>query len=250
MRLALFVTCLTDNFFPRVGLAVARTLEHLGCEVVFPEAQTCCGQPGYNSGCHREAADLVVQLADLFDEFEYVVTPSGSCAAMVKLHAIHLFERGSDRCRKVEALAAKTHEFSSFVTSILGVDWADLGVRLTDKFTFHYPCHLRGLTSPLQAEAEAARLGGGFVPLERADSCCGFGGTFATSYPEISARMLEDKVACIVASGATTLICNEGGCGLNIGGGLHRQRRDVRMRHIAELVAEAQGWQLPPEANA
>ena len=247
MRVGLFVTCLTDTFYPRVGVAVVMTLRHLGCEVEFPEAQTCCGQPGYNSGLHAEARALIARMIDVFESYDHVVSPSGSCVAMVKLHGPHLFDDEAERAR-AQQLADKTHEFSSFLENVLKVSWEDLGIDCSGKFTYHYPCHLRGIVHQQDAQASAAKLGADFVPLERFDTCCGCGGTFAASYPEISDAMLDDKLRCIEATGANTLICNEGGCGMNLGGGLHRRGRGPRLRHVAEIIAESKGWELPPEA--
>ena len=250
MRVGLFITCLTDTFFPRVGVAVVKTLRHLDCTVDFPAEQTCCGQPGYNTGLHGEAAKLIERMAEVFASFDYVVSPSGSCVAMVKLHGPHLFAPDDSRAGPVAALADKTYEFESFLTDVLQVDWDALGVQCPGRFTYHYPCHLRGLTDPRAAQEFAGRLGEGFVPMQRFDSCCGFGGTFAASYPGISDAMLADKIGCIEATGAETLICNEGGCGMNIAGGLHRRGRAVRLLHLAEIIAAAQGWELPAEGAA
>ncbi len=243
MRVGLFVTCLTDTFFPRVAVAVVKTLRHLGCDVGFPEEQTCCGQPGYTAGLPREAERLLVRMARVFDDYDYVVSPSGSCTAMVKLHGADLCRDDAERA-SVRALAAKCWEFTSFLDDVLAVDWHALGVRRTDAHTFHYPCHLRGLVDPSRAEKAAARLGDDYRAAEGFDACCGFGGTFATTCPEISAGMLRTKLRGIEATGAKLLVCNEGGCGLQIGGGLHRRESSIRIRHVAELIAEAQGWDL------
>ena len=244
MRVGLFITCLTDTFYPRVGVAVVKTLRHLGCEVEFPEAQTCCGQPGYNSGLKTEAGHLIARMAEVFAPYDYVVSPSGSCVAMVKLHGPHLFTDAPSQ-EKAQQLADKTHEFGSFLSDVLRVDWDELGVECSGSFTYHYPCHLRGLVHQQDASEVAQGLGSEFVPMERFDTCCGFGGTFASSYPEISGAMLADKLRCIENTGAETVICNEGGCGMNIGGGLHRSGSRVRLRHLAEIIAEAKGWELP-----
>ncbi|UCD75028.1 MAG: (Fe-S)-binding protein [Phycisphaerales bacterium] len=247
MRVGLFITCLTDTYYPRVGAAVVAVLRHLGCEVRFPTEQTCCGQPAFNNGLLDEARPLVANLAGVFRDDEYVVSPSASCAAMIGEHGPELFSAGSEPRRLIDDLASRMFDFTSFLCNVLKADpapWID-GLKL-DNAAFHYSCHSRPFVSPETAVERIDRLLGGRVtPLERFDQCCGFGGMFAMEYPQISGAMVEDKVQCIEASGAKTIICDEAGCRMNIEGALHRKGMDVRVVHTAEVIAEALGLSLP-----
>ena len=247
MQVGLFITCLTDTFYPRVGAAVVAVVRHFGCTVRFPTKQTCCGQPAYNNGLKGDARVLVERLANIFEPDEHVVCPSASCAAMIKLHGPELFEPGSDSRRKVDALAAKLFDFNSFIFDVLGADLDPLStLRPGQRATLHYPCHCRGLiTASTATDRARAMLGEAFAPLERFDQCCGFGGAFAMEFAEISDAMLEDKLACLEQTGADLLICDEAGCRMNIEGGLHRRGRPVRVAHTAELIAEALSLPLP-----
>lgn len=250
MRVSLFVTCLTDTFYPRVGQAVVAVLEHLGHEAEFREAQTCCGQPMFNTGCHADAAALARRMIDVFDDAELVVTPSGSCCAMVHDYYMDLLGDDPRYAQRTRAFVDKTHEFAKFLLDVEQVDLRKLGCRWAGKATYHYSCHLRGLGM----KDEAVRLleqieGVELVPLEKTEQCCGFGGTFAVKYPQISGAMVRDKVDCVKRSGADVLVCNDGGCSLNITGSLHREGVPVTTKHIAEIIAEGLGL-LPVEAPA
>lgn len=251
MEASLFITCLTDTFYPRVGQAVVRVLEHLGCRVDFPAAQTCCGQPMYNSGCHADAADLARRMVDVFEKSRVVVTPSGSCCAMIREYYGPLLAGDPGYAKRAEALAAKTYEFAEFLLKVLKVDLKTLGCRLPAgseaRHTYHYSCHLRGLGMTDEAVRLLQQVEGvEFTPLEKSTQCCGFGGTFAVKYDDISGAMLDDKLACIARTGAGVLMCNDGGCALNIMGGLNRRRQPVRTKHLAEILAEGLGL-MPPE---
>jgi L-lactate dehydrogenase complex protein LldE len=247
VHVGLFITCLTDTFQPRVGAAVVAVLRRFGCLVRFPAGQTCCGQPAYNNGLKGEAAPLVERLARLFEADDHVVSPSASCVAMVKLHGPELFEPGSAARQRVETLGTKLYDFTTFLTEVLEVELAGLLPRIdAERVMYHYPCHNRGMTSLTVATSRAqAMLGDRYVPLNRADQCCGFGGAFATEFGSISGAMLEEKLECVHASGADVVICDEAGCRMNIAGGLHRRGRPVRVAHTAELLAEAMGLSLP-----
>ncbi len=242
MKVALFVTCLTDTFYPRTGIAVVRVLEHLGCEVDFPEAQTCCGQPMYNNGLHDEARQLARRMVDVFEPYDYIVTPSGSCAAMVRdyyaqlLADDHAYEAGA------HALANRMYEFVEFLVKVLKVDLAKLGVSWSGKATYHYSCHLRGIGMTDEAVQLMRQVKGlDYVPLVKMDQCCGFGGTFAMKHSTISGEMVRDKVACIAATGAKTVISNDAGCTMNISGACRRQNVDVTFKSLAEVIAEGLG---------
>ncbi|QNN22198.1 (Fe-S)-binding protein [Planctomycetales bacterium ZRK34] len=250
MKVSLFVTCLTDTFYPRVGEAVVRVLEHLGCEVDFPEQQTCCGQPMYNTGCHKDAADLARGLIDAFENSDIVVTPSGSCCAMVRDYYNELLADDPVYAERSKAFVAKTYEFAEFLLNVLKVDLSRYKCTWgggqngdqTVKTTYHYSCHLRGLGMTDETVRLLGMIKGvDYVPLEKIDQCCGFGGTFAVKYPEISGTMVRDKVDCIQRSGARVLVCNDGGCALNITGSLHREGVPMTTKHIAEIIAEGLG---------
>ena len=240
MKVSLFITCLTDTFYPHAGQAVVDVLRRCGCEVEFPRGQTCCGQPMFNNGYHREAADLARRMIDLFDDAEHIVTPSGSCCAMVREHYPRLLP-GDARC---EAFVNRTYEFVEFLHKVLKVDLRAMGCRGHGSATYHYSCHLRGLGMTDEAVQLLKQIEGlEYRALERMDQCCGFGGTFAVKFPQVSGAMVEDKVACLRATGAEVLVCNDGGCAMNISGALHRAGVDMRVMHIAELIS--QGWNEP-----
>jgi L-lactate dehydrogenase complex protein LldE len=250
MKVALFITCLTDSFYPRAGIAVVKVLEDLGCQVEFPAGQTCCGQPMYNNGMHDDARELARKMIGEFAACEHVVTPSGSCAAMVREYYPDLFDRGSSARAAAVAMADKTYEFVEFLSRVLKVDLASWGVKWPGSATYHYSCHLRGLGQTDEAERVIRAVGGlEYRPLEKKEQCCGFGGTFATKFPSISGALVRDKVECIRASGAETLICNDAGCAMNISGACRREGAPVRLISLAEVVAEGLGL-LPTEAES
>jgi L-lactate dehydrogenase complex protein LldE len=244
-QVALFVTCLTDQFYPRVGVAVTKILEHFGCDVVFPQEQTCCGQPIYNNGFHPEAKKLAIRQIEIFRPYEYIVSPSGSCCAMVRQHYPELFAGDPKWEAPAKEVCARTFEFVEFLDKVLKVDLTKLSLPKSRKVTYHYTCHLRGLGITDQAVRFARQIQGvDFTPLERTEQCCGFGGTFAVKYPEISGAIVEDKTDCIRKTGADTLICNDAGCTMNISGMCHRRGMNISTVHISELIAEALGLDL------
>ena len=237
---ALFITCLTDQFYPHVGVAVTKILEHYGCTVRFPHAQTCCGQPFYNNGFQDEARELAKRMIEIFEPYEYVVTPSGSCCAMVREHFHQLLGHDHAWEHGLHRLVHSTYEFVEFLDKVLKVDLSKLALPKQQSITYHYTCHLRGIGVKDEGVKLLTQLGNvDFRPMQKTDQCCGFGGTFATKYPAISGAIVEDKVQCIAATGARTLICNDAGCTMNISGMCHRRGVDVRTKHIAELIAEA-----------
>lgn len=244
MDISLFITCLTDTFFPRVGIAMARTLRHFGCRVAFPPEQTCCGQPAYNSGFHDEARCVLHRLATVFANGGCIVAPSASCVAMVRQHGPPLYVGRPAECDTVHNLAERTWEFGTFLQRQLGVDVA-AHVRLAEPVTFHYPCHARNIYSLpdlrgwLPADADVR------TPA-RPDLCCGFGGVFAVDYPELSGAMADDKLDELVATGARLVISNEAGCTLQMAGRAHRRGLPLRFKHLAECLAESLGL-LEPE---
>ena len=240
-NVALFITCLTDQFYPQVGIAVTRILERLGCRVGFPPAQTCCGQPFFNNGFHQEAAELARRMIGIFDGFDYVVTPSGSCCAMVREQFHELLHNDPTFAKPMLSLVGRTYEFVEFLDKVLKADLSKLSLPAPEPTTYHYTCHLRGIG--VKDEGVRLRQIGNvdFRPMERTDQCCGFGGTFAVKYPAISGAIVDDKVKCIAKTEARTLICNDAGCTMNISGMCHRQGVNVRTKHIAEVMAEAMG---------
>jgi L-lactate dehydrogenase complex protein LldE len=231
------ITCLGDAFFPDVGVATVRLLKRLGIGVTFPEAQTCCGQPHFNSGYHDEARALARHTIATFADAPLVVTPSGSCAAMVKLEYPELFHADPTWHARALDLASRTCELSDFLVNRLGVE--DVGARFEGRVTYHMACHLRGLgllTEPLRLIQRVKGLH--FVPLERYDECCGFGGSFAVRYPGISGAMVQDKAGYIEKAGVDAVVATDAGCLMNIGGCLRRHGSAVRILHLAELLAQ------------
>lgn len=242
MDVALFITCLTDQFYPRVGIAVTKILEHLGCTVHFPQAQTCCGQPFYNNGFNDEAAALAKRMIEIFEGYDYIVTPSASCCSTVRNHYPELLGHDPAWATGVRRLADNTFEFVEFLTRVLKVDLSRLTLPEPRTVTYHYTCHQRGINLTTQAQDLLRQLGNvTFRPMEKADQCCGFGGTFAVKHPAISAAIVKDKVDCFAATGAPLLIVNEAGCAMNIAGAAHRQNIPMQTLHLAELIAQAIG---------
>ncbi len=231
------VTCLGDAFFPAAGVATVKLLRRLGVEVDFPAAQTCCGQPFFNSGYKDLARELAQHTVTAFDNGQLIVTPSGSCAAMVKLEYPHLFDDDSRWQRRVADLAGRTHELADFLVNVLGRE--DVGARCQARATYHMACHLRGLGGEREPEKLLKKVRDlELVPLARCDECCGFGGSFAVRYPGISGAMVQDKAARIVQTGADMVIATDAGCLMNIGGCLRRQGSNVRIAHLAEILAQ------------
>jgi L-lactate dehydrogenase complex protein LldE len=236
VKVSLMVTCLGDALFPDVGLATVRLLRRLGVDVDFPPAQTCCGQPHFNSGYHDLARDLAQHTIAAFANGQIVVTPSGSCAAMVKLEYPELVHGDLVWHARAEDLAQRTHELSDFLVNVLKIE--DVGARLEGKATYHMACHLRGLGVRDEPERLLQRVKGlELVPLERRDECCGFGGSFSVRFPGISGAMVEDKSVLIEKTGADLVVATDAGCLMNIGGCLRRRGSRVRTLHLAEVLA-------------
>ena len=237
MKIALMITCLGDAFFPDVGVASVRLLRRLGVDVEFPEAQTCCGQPFFNSGYHADARELAKHTILSFEGKEIVVTPSGSCAAMVKLEYPELFHDDLVWHGRAEELSRRTHELSDFLVNVLGVE--DVGAHFEGKVTYHMACHLRGLGLLTEPEKLLRRIRGlEYVPLERSDECCGFGGSFSVRYPGISGAMVQDKSLLIEKTGASVVVATDAGCLMNIAGCLHRRGSNVKALHLAQLLEQ------------
>ena len=237
-RVALFVTCLVDLHRPSVGFAAIRLLEQAGCEVEVPLAQTCCGQPAYNSGDRATAAALGRQVLDAFGGFDYVVVPSGSCGGMIAHHLPGLLGDDPNLRARADALGARTFELVQFLTEVMGVE--SVAARYDGVATYHDSCSgLRELGIKAQPRALLGTVGGlELVEMAEPEVCCGFGGTFCVKYPEISTRMVSDKAADVVATGADTLLAGDLGCLLNMAGRLSRQGHAVHVRHVAEVLAD------------
>ena len=234
------ITCLGDVLRPAVGQATVRLLRRLGHTVDFPEQQTCCGQPMYNSGFAELARKQARYTIEVFENCETIVTPSGSCAAMVKVEYPELLADDPTWHERAQSLAARTFELSDFLVNRLGV--VDVGARFEGTVAYHFACHLR----MLRQEGEVPRLiaavrGATYVPLEHQDQCCGFGGSFAVRYPQISTAMVDDKVNCLLRTGADALVSTDAGCLMNIGGRLRRLGHSPEVLHIAELLARDEG---------
>lgn len=238
VSVGLFVTCLVDMFRPRIGFAAVELLERAGCRVAVPEAQTCCGQPAYNSGDNAHAREITRGLIDAFAEFDYVVAPSGSCAGMLREHMAELFEDEPAYAEGAKALAAKTYELTSFLVDVMGMPTAVASFDGTA--TYHDSCS--GLRE-LGVKSQPRRLLNGvdgltLTELPGAEVCCGFGGTFCVKYPDISNKMVEDKTTDIAGTGADTLLAGDLGCLLNMAGKLSREGKPVRAYHVAEILAD------------
>jgi L-lactate dehydrogenase complex protein LldE len=241
-RVGLFVTCLVDVFRPSVGFAAVKLLEDSGCVVEVPDAQTCCGQPAYNSGDRADTKDLAKRTIAAFEGFDYVVVPSGSCGGMIKEHYPELLADEPDWAHRAQHLAARTYELVSFLHDVRGL--RGVAARYDGTVTYHDSCSgLRELGVKQQPRALLNSVAGlKLVELPGAEVCCGFGGTFCVKYPEISDKMVAAKTADIVATGADTLLAGDMGCLMNMAGKLKRQQieqggRAVQVRHVAEVLA-------------
>jgi L-lactate dehydrogenase complex protein LldE len=244
-RVALFVTCLVDLHRPTVGFAAIRLLEEAGCLVEVPRAQTCCGQPAYNSGDRATTRELARGILDAFGGYDYVVVPSGSCGGMLREHMPHLFDNDPNTKARAEAVASRTYELVSFLTDVMGVTKVSGGY--AGIVTYHDSCAgLRELGVKAQPRSLLAAMPG-IALREMADPeiCCGFGGTFCVKYPDISVRMVDDKIRDVAGTGADTLLAGDLGCLLNMAGRLSRQGSAVKVRHVAEVLA-GMAQDVPP----
>ncbi len=232
-----FVTCLVDLFRPSVGFAAVKLLEDAGCRVEVPRGQTCCGQPAYNSGDRRDAAAIARQTISAFEGFDYVVAPSGSCAAMIKEHYPALLRDDPNWNGRAETLSSRTHELVSFLTDVLKVD--AVAASYPARATYHDSCSgLRELKIQAQPRRLLASVQGlELTELPEGEACCGFGGTFCVKYPEISNEMVSAKADCIESTGAELLLAGDLGCLLNMAGKLKRRGSKVQARHVAEVLA-------------
>jgi len=239
MRVSLFITCLADQFYPGVGEAAVKVLRRLGVEVAFNPAQTCCGQPAFNTGYRDEARQVASRTLDLLANTpaDYIVSPSGSCTSMMRVFYRELFEHDPVRSAQARGMAERVFEFSEFLVKVLKVD--DVGARFAHRVAYHDSCHLlrelgvseepRRLLRAVR-EAELVELGDNRV-------CCGFGGTFAVKFPEVSVAMGEDKIKAATARGAEYLVANDSGCLMHLAGLIHRRNAQIKTVHLAEVLA-------------
>jgi L-lactate dehydrogenase complex protein LldE len=237
-RVALFITCLADQFFPQVGEYAVEVLRRQGVKVTFNSAQTCCGQPAFNTGFRNEAREVAARVLDLFDDADYVVAPSGSCSSMVRVFYPELFDDDPDRLKKAERLRGRFFEFSEFLVKVLGVD--DVGASFPHRVAYHDSCHL---LRELGIEDEPRRLlrvvrGIELVDMDDYKLCCGFGGTFSIKFPEVSVAMGQDKVQAATRAGAEYLVANDAGCLMHLAGVIHRRSLPLKTMHLAELLAQ------------
>ena len=236
-RVGLFATCLMNLFRPNVGFAAVKLLEDAGCSVEVPLAQTCCGQPGYNAGDFDAARALAKQVIAAFEGFDYVVGPSGSCMATIRHDYPKLFADDADWRPRAEALAARSFELLSFLADVRGV--RTVAADYAGTVTYHDSCSgLRELGVKTQPRLLLGSVGGlKLAEMSDTEVCCGFGGSFCVSYPEISGRMADDKLACMAATGADTLLGGDLGCLLHLAGRLKRCGSPVKVFHTAEVLA-------------
>lgn len=233
----LFVTCLVDTFFPRVGLAMVEVLQRAGADVEFARDQTCCGQPTFNAGLRAEARRIAEHTIKTFEHADGdVVLPSGSCAHMIRHNYAELFADDEAWLLRAKALAARTYEFTEYLVDVL--HFTDAGARWDGMLTYHPTCHLhRGLGVDRQPRLLLANVRGAEVrELPQAQDCCGFGGIFSMEHPELSAEMLKRKINNLEASGSPTLVVCDAGCLMHIQGGLHRNKMPQRVVHISEVL--------------
>jgi L-lactate dehydrogenase complex protein LldE len=236
-RVALFVTCIVDQVFPNVGLAIADVLERLGYEIDFPAAQTCCGQPAFNSGFWDEARPAARHFLDTFEHADYIVAASGSCASMCGHHFADLFQNDPQQLERARRLDARLFEFSRFLLDVAKTD--DLGARFEHTVTYHDSCHaLRELgvkAGPRQLLSKVRGLT--LKEMDAAEECCGFGGTFSVKFPEVSGGMARTKIDSILRTGASHVVSIDSSCLMQLQGVISRDGLPLRTIHLAEILA-------------
>lgn len=246
-RVSLFVTCLADQMRPEAAWSAVELLERAGCEVDVPLAQTCCGQPAFNSGFRNEAREVVRHWLEVFRGAETIVCSSGSCTSMVKIFFKELFDPLSAEGREVQRLADRTYELTQYLVHVLGI--TNFGAEYSGKIAYHASCHLlRELNEKTSPKVLLEKVAGAqLVQLQGNETvCCGFGGTFSVKLPDVSTAMMDEKVHAIESSGADCVVACDGGCLLHIAGGLSRMGAHARAFHIAELLT---GRVPPPQSG-
>lgn len=237
MKVSLFITCLSDALYPRVGEAMVRLLAKYGVSLQFPTVQTCCGQPAFNSGYWKEARESAKTILDAFEDSDFVISPSGSCTGMIH-HYPKLFEDDPVMLERANRLQSKSYEFTQFLVQVLGV--TDVGAAFPHKVTYHPSCHgsrILGVKDEPLALIQNVK-GLELLPLPFAEDCCGFGGTFAVKMADISGAMVTEKVDHVLETEAEVLVGLDMACLLNIAGNLRYRNEPVRVMHLAELLYE------------
>lgn len=236
-QISLFVTCIVDQLFPNVGMSVAKVLEGIGYKVAFPAAQTCCGQPAFNSGYRHDSRSVALHFLDVFRDSEYIVVPSGSCTSMISHHYAELFANEPKRLEELRGLESKVWEFSRFLTEVAVVE--DVGARLESVVTYHDSCHalreLRIKNGPRRLLAQVKGLE--FREMDIAEECCGFGGTFSVKFPEVSGGMARTKIESIKRTGASVVVSIDSSCLMQLQGTIRREGLPVTTMHLAEVLA-------------
>ena len=237
VRVALFVTCLVDLFRPSVGFAAIKLLEDAGCVVDVPVSQICCGQPAWNSGDRQDTREIAEQVITAFENYDYIVAPSGSCAGMLKIHYPEIFKGIGEWEGRAVIFADKTHELISFLTDIMGVE--EISTKLNTKVTYHDSCAgLRELGISKQPRKLLASIEGlQLEEMKEAETCCGFGGMFAVKYSDISNAIVGEKTDNINSANPDMLLAGDLGCLMNMAGKLKRQGSTIEVRHVAEVLA-------------
>jgi L-lactate dehydrogenase complex protein LldE len=238
MRVALFATCLADQLFPQVAVASVKVLRHLGVKVDFPDKQTCCGQPAYNAGYQKETREIAEHHLNVFEGYDYVVLPSGSCGAMVKTHYPEMFSEAPELYTRSRDLSERTYELTTFITEVLKKE--DIGSDLRGKrVTYHDSCHAMRFMQVKEAPRLLLRAAGvELIESEGADVCCGFGGLFSVKMPDISSAMGRAKLSGIAATEAEILTSTDGGCLMQLIGVMRRNNLNMPVKHVAELLWE------------
>ena len=236
-RVSIFVTCVIDQLFPKVGTAMVDVLEHIGYEVDFPEAQTCCGQPAFNSGYHAPSREMARHFLDVFKDAEYIVVPSGSCTSMIAHHYEDIFAGDDEMLALVHKVALRTWEFSKFLLEVAQVD--NVGARFPGAVTFHDSCHaLRELGAKAGPRRLLANVQGlELREMEAAEECCGFGGTFSVKFPEVSGGMARTKIESILKTKADIIVALDCSCLMQLQGVIYRAGLPLKTMHLAEVLA-------------
>lgn len=241
IRASLFITCLIDILFPQVGESTVKILKNLGIEVDLPKDQTCCGQPGFNSGFQEDARSIAKRFLSIFnqDDDRFIICPSGSCTSMIRVFYKELFKNNPQMLEITHKVSSRTYELSEFLVNVLKTE--DVGASYRGKITYHDSCHL---LRELRVKDEPRKLirsvkGVEFIEMNLHDACCGFGGTFSVKFPDISASILDEKIENIVKSGADTVVSTDVGCLMQISGALSRRDIPIKTMHIAELLASS-----------
>ena len=229
--------CLVDAIYPEVGEALVHVLRKLDARLNCPADQTCCGQPAFNSGYRREARIAARHFIEVFENAEILVCPSGSCVNMVRNHYPDLFRNEPQWLQRAQTLASRTYEFTEYIVDVLGID--DLGAGYSGKVTYHDSCHLlRGIGVREQPRKLLRNIAAAeFIEMNNSHQCCGFGGSFSVKYEDISTAMVTDKAENIIASGADTVVGCDMGCLMNIQGILSRTGSNIKVKHIAQVLA-------------